>query len=59
MSAIGVGTYKGSLGKEDDLLQFNGLVDSLLSGVNVIDTCRNFRGGRSEIVIGEALSHLL
>lgn len=37
---------------------FNGLVDSLNSGCNVVDTCRNFRGGRSEIVVGKALRHL-
>jgi aryl-alcohol dehydrogenase-like predicted oxidoreductase len=38
---------------------FNGLVDSINSGCNVIDTCRNFRGGRSEQIIGSTLSYLI
>ena len=59
MSSIGVGTYKGSLDSADDLLMFNGLVDSLNTGCNVLDSCRNFRGGRSEIVAGYALNYLI
>lgn len=47
VSSVGVGTYKGSLDETDDLLMFNGLVDSLRNGCNVLDSCRNFRGGRS------------
>lgn len=58
-SNIGVGTYAGSLDQQDDILQFNAIIDSVLSGVNVIDTCNNFRGGRSELVIGNALRFLI
>jgi predicted aldo/keto reductase-like oxidoreductase len=47
ISSIGLGTYKGSLDSSDDILQFNSIIDSVLSGVNFIDTCSNFRGGRS------------
>lgn len=47
ISSVGVGTYKGSLDEQDDLLMFNGLVESLNNGCNVLDSCRNFRGGRS------------
>ena len=47
VSNIGIGTYKGSLDYHDDILQFNAIIDSVLSGVNFIDTCANFRGGRS------------
>ena len=43
----------------DDLQMFNGLVDSINSGCNVIDTCRNFRGGRSQQIIGSTLSYLI
>lgn len=46
-SSIGVGTYKGSLDTADDILQFNAVVDSVLSGCNVVDICSNYRGGRS------------
>lgn len=38
---------------------FNGLVDTLSNGCNVLDSCRNFRGGRSELVAGRTLSHLV
>lgn len=37
---------------------FNGIVDSVLHGCNVIDTCRNFRKGMSEKVVGQALRYL-
>lgn len=47
ISNIGIGTYKGSLDSSDDILQFNAIIDSVQSGVNMIDTCSNFRGGRS------------
>jgi aryl-alcohol dehydrogenase-like predicted oxidoreductase len=47
VSSVGVGTYKGTFTKEDDLPQFNAIVDSVNMGVNVIDTCFNFRNGRS------------
>jgi hypothetical protein len=58
VSPIGVGTYHGSFDETDDLPMFNGIIDSVLLGCNVIDTCRNFRKGRSEAVIGLALRHL-
>lgn len=47
ISSIGVGTYKGSFDTYDDILQFNALVDSVMMGANMIDTCSNFRAGRS------------
>lgn len=59
VSNVGVGTYKGSLDGQDDLVQFNALVDSVLSGVNFIDTCANYRAGRAESVVGAALSFLV
>jgi aryl-alcohol dehydrogenase-like predicted oxidoreductase len=58
-SSIGVGTYAGSLDARDDILQFNAIIDSVMLGVNVIDTCANFRGGRSEMVVGGALKYLM
>ena len=38
---------------------FNGIIDSVLLGCNVIDSCRNFRKGRSESIVRLALNHLL
>lgn len=58
-SSIGIGTYKGSLDQSDDILQFNAIIDSVLLGSNVIDTCRNFRAGRSESAIRAALRYLI
>ena len=45
---MGIGTYKGSCDETDDLAMFNGILDSAIIGCNMIDTCRNFRKGRSE-----------
>ena len=59
VSSIGVGTYKGTFTKEDDIPQFNAIIDSVNMGVNVIDSCFNFRNGRSQIMIGLALQHLI
>ena len=59
VSNIGIGTYKGSLDTTDDILQFNAIIDSVLSGINVFDTCANFRGGRSELVLGAAIRYLI
>lgn len=59
VSDIGLGTYKGSIDSSDDIVQFNAIIDSVLSGVNVIDTCANFRGGRSQIILGAALRYLI
>lgn len=58
ISSVGVGTYKGSSDQTDDLPMFNGLVDSVMLGCNFIDSCRNFRKGRSEQTIGLALRYL-
>lgn len=59
MSSIGIGTYKGSLIEADDILQFNGIVDTVMLGANMIDTCSNYRGGRSEHVVSLALRYLI
>jgi aryl-alcohol dehydrogenase-like predicted oxidoreductase len=59
VSSIGIGTYKGTFTSEDDLAQFNGIIDSVNMGCNVIDTCHNFRNGRSETIVGLALQHLI
>ena len=59
VSPIGIGSYKGSFDETDDLKMFNGIVDSVVIGCNMIDSCRNFRKGRSEYIIGLALRHLI
>lgn len=58
ISPVGIGSYKGCIDESDDLSQFNGIVDSVVIGCNMIDTCRNFRKGRSEKILGLALRYL-
>jgi hypothetical protein len=35
------------------------MVDSILGGMNMIDTCSNFRGGKSEKIIRVVLNYLI
>lgn len=59
LSSIGLGTYVGKPDSEDDLKQFNAVIDSVRSGgVNVIDTAINYRYMKSERTIGAALRYL-
>ncbi len=55
ISSIGLGTYLGDpTDAVDDALREIILL-ALRSGINVLDTASNYRHGRSERVIGEAL----
>jgi aryl-alcohol dehydrogenase-like predicted oxidoreductase len=55
VSSIGVGTYRGEATDEADERYLKALIDAVESGINVIDTARNYRHGRSEHVVGEAI----
>lgn len=59
LSSIGIGTYLGEMDDETDRDSFAAIKHSILSGVNVIDTAINYRGQRSERVIGKALLDLI
>src|SRR5439155_69336 len=55
VGSIGLGTY---LGEEDDRIDRGygqAIVDAVNSGCNLLDTAINYRGQRSERVIGQAL----
>src|SRR5207237_10501057 len=55
VASIGLGTY---LGVEDDRIDRGygqAIVDAVNSGCNLLDTAINYRGQRSERVIGQAL----
>ena len=55
LCSLGVGTYLGETDDTVDSAQKTALVQLLGKGCNVIDTAPNYRGGRSERCIGEAL----
>jgi aryl-alcohol dehydrogenase-like predicted oxidoreductase len=55
VSSIGVGTYLGDATDAADDAYRESIVEAVESGVNVVDTARNYRHGRSEQVVGEAL----
>jgi aryl-alcohol dehydrogenase-like predicted oxidoreductase len=56
VSSIGVGTYLGEATDAVDAGYREALVTALENGVNVVDTARNYRAGRAERVVGEALA---
>lgn len=57
-SSIGLGTYLGEMDDVTDKLYLDSILQAVSSGCNVIDTAINYRGQRSERVIGEALKLL-
>jgi aryl-alcohol dehydrogenase-like predicted oxidoreductase len=55
VSSVGMGTYLGDPTEAVDDRYRAALVEGLESGANLIDTAANYRCGRSERVVGEAL----
>ncbi len=55
VSSVGVGTYLGESTDAADDRYREALVSALESGVNAVDTAANYRHGRSERVVGEAV----
>ncbi|WP_277553273.1 aldo/keto reductase [Halobaculum limi] len=55
VSSVGLGTYLGDPTDADDEGYRTALTTALESGVNLVDTASNYRCGRSERVVGEAL----
>jgi aryl-alcohol dehydrogenase-like predicted oxidoreductase len=58
MSSIGIGTYRGSSSTGFDRRARAAIISAVANGCNVIDTARNYRDGRSEIVVGNAVRAL-
>ena len=54
-SSVGIGTYLGEADEATDRQSLDAILQTVLSGCNVIDTAINYRHQRSERVIGEAL----
>lgn len=59
LSNVGVGTYLGDADEKTDILVKDAVKESVLSGINVIDTAINYRGQRAERSVGKALSELI
>ena len=58
LAAIGVGTYLGETDEATDTLQRQAITSLLALGCNVIDCAPNYRNGRAEKSVGEALVHV-
>jgi aryl-alcohol dehydrogenase-like predicted oxidoreductase len=59
LSNIGIGTYLGDPDTRTDELVKNAIKQSVLSGVNVIDTAINYRAQKAERAVGKAVSELV
>jgi aryl-alcohol dehydrogenase-like predicted oxidoreductase len=59
LSTIGFGSYLGDVDDLSDGIVISAVIESITSGINVIDTSINYRGEKSERNIGIALYKLL
>ena len=59
LSNVGIGTYLGESDTRTDQLVTNAVIQSILSGVNVVDTAINYRAQKAERSIGKALLELI
>ena len=59
LSNVGIGTYLGDPDNKTDELVKNAVKQSILSGVNVIDTAINYRAQKAERSVGKAISELI
>jgi aryl-alcohol dehydrogenase-like predicted oxidoreductase len=59
LSNIGIGTYLGDPDDKTDDAVKNAVKQSILSGVNVIDTAINYRAQKAERSIGRAIEELI
>ncbi len=59
LSNVGIGTYLGNPDAQTDNAVKDAVKQSILSGVNVVDTAINYRSQKAERSIGRALSELV
>ena len=59
LSNIGIGTYLGDPDEKTDDAVKNAVKQSILSGLNVIDTAINYRAQKSERSVGRAIEELI
>ena len=59
LSNVGIGTYLGDADARTDELVTAAVKQSILSGVNVVDTAINYRSQKAERSVGKAISELI
>ena len=59
LSNVGIGTYLGNPDEKTDEDVKNAIKQSVLSGINVIDTAINYRAQKAERSVGKAISELI
>ncbi|MFB5626526.1 MAG: aldo/keto reductase [Nitrosopumilus sp.] len=59
LSNVGIGTYLGDADERTDELVTNAVKQSILSGVNVVDTAINYRSQKAERSVGKGISELI
>jgi len=59
LSNVGIGTYLGDADSRTDDLVTSAVKQSILSGINVIDTAINYRSQKAERSVGKAISELI
>ncbi len=59
LSNVGVGTYLGNPDDVTDNLVKDAVKNSVLAGINVIDTAINYRSQKAERSVGKAISELI
>jgi aryl-alcohol dehydrogenase-like predicted oxidoreductase len=59
LSNVGIGTYLGDADARTDQLVVNAVKQSILSGINVVDTAINYRAQKAERSVGKALLELI
>ena len=59
LSNVGVGTYLGKVDDETDDLVKKAVKQSILAGINVLDTAINYRSQKAERSVGKAILELI
>ncbi len=59
LTSLGIGTYLGSPDDATDARYTDAIVEAVRQGINVIDTASNYRRGRSERCVGDAIGKLV
>lgn len=59
LSNVGVGTYLGNPDESTDELVKNAVKESIIAGINVIDTAINYRAQKAERSVGKAILELI
>ena len=59
LSNVGIGTYLGDSDEKTDEAVKYAVKQSLLSGVNVVDTAINYRAQKAERSVGRAVEELI